>query len=48
LVPQSNFWQYIIWALITILTYPVIFCLSFLIVGFDKQSQHSPFMRKKI
>ena len=48
LVPQSNFWQYIIWALITMLTYPVIFCLSFLIVGFDKQSQHSPFMRKKI
>ena len=48
LVPQSNFWQYLIWALITILIYPFMFCLSFLIVGFDKQNYERPFVRKKI
>lgn len=47
LVPQANFWQYLIWALITILIYPIMFCLSFLIVGFDNQSYERPLIRKK-
>ena len=43
-ISQSDFWHYLIWALLTILIYPMMFCLSFLIVGFDRKNYYGKFM----
>ena len=43
-ISQTDFWHYLIWALLTILIYPIMFCLSFLIVGFDRKNYYGKFV----
>ena len=43
-VPHSGLWHYLIWALLTILIYPIMFCLSFIIVGFDRKNYYGKFV----
>ncbi|MBL6856101.1 MAG: hypothetical protein ISQ88_06980 [Rhodobacteraceae bacterium] len=37
-VPHTNLSQYLVWVLITIFSYPIMFCLSFLVVRSDKKN----------
>ena len=44
LISQAEFWHYLIWAMLTILIYPIMFCISFLIVGFDRKNYYGKFV----